>query len=65
MIEDQQSMRGTYVAHGGNRAPFQVQKSPESLHLQQRGNYNDDLTGRYRPARRVNPDPIGLFVIGW
>ena len=58
-------MGGSSVAHGGDRAPFLVQKSSESLQLQQRGNYNDDLPGRYFPARRVIPDPIGLFVIGW
>ena len=58
-------MGGSSVARGGDWAPFPVQKSSESLQLQQRGNYNDYLPGRYLPARRVNPDPIGLFVIGW
>ena len=30
------------------------------------GTINDGLPGRYLPARRVNPDPIGLlFVTGW
>ena len=58
-------MGGSSVAHGGDRPPSPVQKSTEYLQLQQRGNYNDDLPGRYLPARRVNPDPIGLFVIDW
>ena len=65
MIEAHQPMGGSFVAHGGDRAPSPVQKSSESLQLQQRGNYNDDLPGRYLPARRVNPDPTGLSVIGW
>ena len=58
-------MGGSSVAHGGDRESSPVQKFSESLQLQQRGNYDDDLPGRYLPARRVNPDPIGLFVIGW
>ena len=53
------------VAHGGDRVPSPVQKSSEYLQLQQCGSYNDDLPGRYLPARRVNPDPIGSFVIRW
>ena len=52
------------VTHGGDRAPSPVPESSESLQLQT-GSYDDDLPGRYLPARRVNPDPIGLFVIGW
>ena len=58
-------MEGSSVTHGGDRAPSPVQKSSEYLQLHQRGNYNDDLPGRYLPARRVNPDPTDLFVIGW
>ena len=46
-------MGGSSVAHGGDRAPQPVQSPPESLQLQQRGNDNNDLPGRYRPARRV------------
>ena len=65
MIEAHQPMGGSSGAHGGERVPSPVQESSESLQLQQRGNYNDDLPGRYLPARRVNPDRIGLFVIGW
>ena len=57
-------MGGSSVAHGGDKAPSPVQKFSESLQTQQRGNYDDDLSGRYLPARRVSPDPIGLFVIG-
>ena len=64
-MEAHQPMGSSSVAHGGDRAPCPVQKSSESIHLQLRGNYNDDLPGRYHPARRVNPDRIGLFVIGW
>ena len=64
MIEAHQPMGDSSVAHGGDRASYRVQKSSESLQLQQRGNYSDNLPGRYLPARRVNPDSIGLFVIG-
>ena len=64
-MEAHQPMGGSFVAHWGDRAQPPVEKSSESLQLQQRGNYNDDLPGRYLPARRVNPDPIGLFVICW
>ena len=65
MIEAHQPMGGSSVVHRGDRALSPVQKPSESLQLQQRGNYNDDLLDRYLPARRVNPDPIGLFVICW
>ena len=65
MIEAHLPMGGSSVAHGGDRDRSSVQKSSESLQLQQRGNYNHDLPGRYLSAWRVNPDPMGLFVIGW
>ena len=56
-------MGGNSVAHGGDRAPSPVQKSSESQQLQQRRNYNDDLPGRYLHARRVNGDPIDVFLM--
>ena len=65
MTEAHQPMEGSAVAHGGDRAPSPLQKSSEYLQLQQRGNYDSDLPGRYLPARRINPDPIGLFVVCW
>ena len=65
MIQAHQQLGGSSVANGGVRAPCPVEKPSKSLELQQRENYNDALLGRYLPARRVNPDPIGLFVIGW
>ena len=65
MVEAHKPLGGSSVAHGGDRAPSPVQKSSESLQLQQRRNYNNDLPGRCLPARGVNPDPIGLFVICW
>ena len=52
-------MGDSSVAHGEVRAPSPGQKSSEYLQLQRRGNYNDDLPGRYLPARRANLDPIG------
>ena len=54
MIEAHQPMGGSSVAHGGDWDPCPVQKPSESLQLQQRGNYNDDIPGRYLLARRVN-----------
>ena len=65
MIEAHQPMRGNSAAHRGDRAPSSIQKSYESLQLQQRGNYDDFLPGRHVPAQRVNHDPIDIFVIGW
>ena len=38
---------------------------PISLRLQQPGDDNDDLPGRYRPARCGNPNPTGWLLIGW
>ena len=58
-MEAHQPMEGSSVAHEGGRAPSSAQKSSESLQLQQRGDYNDDLPCRHRPALRVNPDLIG------
>ena len=59
MIEAHQPMGGSSVAHGGDRAPSPVQKSSESLQPQQRGNYNDDLPGRYTSPQGVStPTPL-------
>ena len=33
--------------------------------FQQTGDENDDPTGRYRPARCGNPNPIGWLLIDW
>ena len=64
MVETHQPMGGSFVQHGGDKTLSLVQKSSESLQrFQQRENYNDDLPGRYLPARRVNPNPVGIFVI--
>ena len=65
MTEAHQPMGSSCVTYEGDRAPSLVHKSSESLQLQQRGNYNENLPSRYLPALRINPDPIGLFVIGW
>ena len=55
-------MGGSSVAHGGDRAPSPVQKSSESLPPQQRGNYNDDLQGRYTSPHGVStPTPLAYF----
>ena len=62
MIEAHQPMGGSFVAHGGDRAPSPVQKSSESLQPQQRGNYNDDLPGRYTSPHGVStPTPLAYF----
>ena len=62
MIEAHQPMGGNSVAHGGDRAPFPVQKSFESLQLQQRADYNDDLPGRYASPHGVStPNPLAYL----
>ena len=55
-------MGGSSGARGGDRTPYPVQKSSESLQLIQRENYNDDLLGRYPPAGRVHPDSIDWII---
>ena len=63
MIEAHQPMGGSSVAHGGHRAPSPVQKSSESLQPQQRGNYNDDLPGRYTSSHGVStPTPLNWLI---
>ena len=68
MIEAHAPMGVSPVAHGRDKAPSPVQKFSESLQPQQRGNYDDDVPGRYTSPHGVStPTPsIGLFlVIGW
>ena len=62
MIKAHQPMGGSSVTHRGDRAPSPVQKSSESLQLQQRGNDNDELPGRYTSPHGVStPTPLAYF----
>ena len=65
IIEAHQPMGGSSAARGEDRVPCPIQTFSEYLQLQQHGDHNDDLPGRYFPARHVNPDRVGLFGIGW
>ena len=51
MIEAHQPLGGSFVGQGGDRVPSRVQKPSESLQLQQRGDYNDDLSRVDIPPR--------------
>ena len=66
MIEVHLPMGGSFVVHGGDRAPSPVQKSSESLlQPQQRGNYYDDLPGRYTSPHGVStPTPLNWLTSG-
>ena len=58
-------MEGSPVANEGGGVISPVHKFREYLQLRQRGNANEILPGRHRPARCGNPNDIGLPLIGW
>ena len=65
MIEAHQPMEGSSGAHGGDRAPSPVQKPSQSLQLQQRGNYNDDLPVDLPPRTACHPRLHWLISRDW
>ena len=50
---------------GRIRSHLRIRNPLISLRLQQPGDGNDDLLGRYGPARCRNPNPVGWLLIGW
>ena len=63
MIEAHQPMGSSSVAHGEDGAISPVQKSSESLQPQQRGNYDDDLPGRYTSSPRTACQPRFQWLV--
>ena len=62
MVEAQQPMGSSSVSHEGDRTSSPPQKSSESLQLQQRGNYDEDLPDRYTTPHGVcQPRPHWLI----